>query len=166
MPRDLLVMLPPAMATAQELLERGFAAALPIEVEVVDARADDYLDKEIGARLESQIMEKPHARLWLMGISLGGWGCLSVARRRPAEIEGLILIAPFLGSRNPPPLEGGLPPIYLGFGDADRYRKPSEMLARQLPAGRVVTLPGGHDWETWMRLWRALLAKGLFTVHA
>ena len=43
---------------------------------------------------------------------------------------------------------------------------PSEMLARQLPAERVVTLPGGHDWETWLRLWRTLLAKGLFTVHA
>jgi len=165
-PRDLLVMLPPAMARAQDLLDRGFAAALPIEVEVVDARADDYLDGNIGARLESEIMAKPHARLWLMGISLGGWGCLSVARRRPAEIEGVILIAPFLGSRNPPPLESGLPPIYLAFGEADRYRTPSEMLARQLPAERVVTLPGGHDWETWLRLWRTLLAKGLFTVHA
>ena len=166
MPRDLLVMLPPAMATAQDLLDRGFAAAVALEVEVIDARADDYLDNDIGARLESEIMGKQHARLWLMGISLGGWGCLSVARRRPAGIEGVILIAPFLGSRNPPPLESGLPPIYLGFGDADRYRKPSEVLARQLPAERVVTLPGGHDWETWMRLWRALLAKSLFTVHA
>ena len=163
---DLLVMLPPAMARAQDLLDHGFAAQLPLEVEVVDARADDYLDKEIGARLEAEIMGKQYARLWLMGISLGGWGCLSVARRRPAEIEGVILIAPFLGSRNPPPLESGLPPIYLGFGEADRYRKPSEMLARQLPAERVVTLPGGHDWETWMRLWRALLARSLFTVHA
>ena len=41
MPRDLLVMLPPAMATAQDLLERGFAAAVPMEVEAIDARADD-----------------------------------------------------------------------------------------------------------------------------
>ena len=41
MPRDLLVMLPPAMATAQDLLDRGFAAAVPMEVEVIDARAFD-----------------------------------------------------------------------------------------------------------------------------
>ena len=79
MPRDLLVMLPPAMATAQDLLERGFAAACPLDVEVIDARADDYLDSDIGARLESEIMGTRHARLWLMGISLGGWGVREAA---------------------------------------------------------------------------------------
>ena len=166
MPRDLLVMLPPAKATAQDLLDHGFAAAVPIEVEAIDARADDYLDNDIGARLESEIMRKRHARLWLMGISLGGWGCLSVARRRPAAIEGVILIAPFLGSRDPEPLEAGLPPVYLGFGDADRYAAPSRMLARGLPPERVVVLPGGHDWPTWLQLWRVLLAKLPFAVTA
>ena len=156
---DLLVMLPPAKSTARDLVDRGFAASLPIDVEVVDARADDYLDSEIGAHLEAEIMPRRRARLWLMGISLGGWGCLMLARRRPAEIDGLFLLAPFLGSRDPQPLEAGLPPIWLGFGDADRYRQPSEALARQLPAERVVVVPGGHDWETWIRLWPALLAK-------
>ena len=166
MPRDLLVMLPPAKATAQDLLDHGFAAAVPIEVEAIDAHADDYLDSEIGARLESEIMGKRHARLWLMGISLGGWGCLSVARRRPAAIEGVILIAPFLGSRDPEPLEPGLPPVYLGFGDADRYAGPSRRLAQRLPEDRVVVLPGAHDWPTWLRLWRALLARLPFAVPA
>lgn len=166
MPRDLLVMLPPAKATAQDLLDHGFAAAVPIEVEAIDAHADDYLDSEIGARLEAEIMGKRHARLWLMGISLGGWGCLSVARRRPAAIEGVILIAPFLGSRDPEPLEPGLPPVYLGFGDADRYAGPSRRLAQRLPEDRVVVLPGAHDWPTWLRLWRALLARLPFAVPA
>jgi len=166
MPRDLLVMLPPAKATARDLLDHGFAASVPIEVEAIDARADDYLDEDIGARLESQIMSKRPARLWLMGISLGGWGCLSVARRRRAAIEGVILIAPFLGSRDPGPLEAGLPPVYLGFGDADRYAGPSRILARALPPERVVVLPGEHDWPTWIRLWRALLTRLPFAVTA
>lgn len=166
MPRDLLVMLPPAKATAQDLLDRGFAASVPIAVEAIDARADDYLDNDIGARLEPEIMRKRAARLWLMGISLGGWGCLSVARRRPAAIEGVILIAPFLGSRDPEPLEPGLPPVYLGFGETDRYAGPSRALAQRLPEERVVILPGAHDWPTWLRLWRALLAKLPFAVPA
>jgi pimeloyl-ACP methyl ester carboxylesterase len=167
----LLAMLPPAKARAQDLLDQGFAAAvrahdLGVDISAIDALADDYLDADIGARLEAEIFGKGHARVWLMGISLGGWGCLSVARRRAAGIEGVILLAPFLGSREPKPLEAGLPPIYLGFGEADRYAEPSRMLARSLSANRVVTLPGGHDWATWMRLWRALLPKTLLAVEA
>ena len=164
--RALLAMLPPAKARAQDLLDNGFAAAvrehgLPVDVRAIDALADDYLDTDIGARLEAEIFGKGYARVWLMGISLGGWGCLSVARRRAGGIAGVILLAPFLGSRDPEPLEPGLPPIYLGFGEADRYAEPSRKLAHSLPPERVATLPGGHDWPTWMRLWRALLPKTL-----
>jgi pimeloyl-ACP methyl ester carboxylesterase len=159
-----LAMLPPAKARAQDLLDHGFAAAVrehgrSVDISAIDALADDYLDADLGARLEAEIFGKGHSRVWLMGISLGGWGCLSVARRRAAGVEGVILLAPFLGSREPKPLEAGLPPIYLGFGEADRYAEPSRMLARSLSANRVVTLPGGHDWATWMQLWRALLPK-------
>ncbi len=164
--RALLAMLPPAKARAQDLLDNGFAAAvrehdLPVDISAIDALADDYLDADIGARLEAEIFGRGYARVWLMGISLGGWGCLSVARRRAAGIAGVILLAPFLGSRDPAPLEPGLPPIYLGFGEADRYAEPSRRLAHSLPPERVATLPGGHDWGTWMRLWRALLPKTL-----
>jgi pimeloyl-ACP methyl ester carboxylesterase len=164
--RALLAMLPPAKARAQDLLDNGFAAAvrehdLPVDISAIDALADDYLDADIGTRLEAEIFGKGYARVWLMGISLGGWGCLSVARRRAAGIAGVILLAPFLGSRDPAPLEPGLPPIYLGFGEADRYAEPSRRLAHSLPPERVATLPGGHDWGTWMRLWRALLPKTL-----
>jgi pimeloyl-ACP methyl ester carboxylesterase len=166
-----LAMLPPAKACAQDLLDHGFAAAvrehgMSVDISAIDALADDYLDADIGARLEAEIFGKGRARVWLMGISLGGWGCLSVARRRAAGVEGVILLAPFLGSREPKPLEAGLPPIYLGFGEADRYAGPSRTLAHSLPADRVVTLPGGHDWATWMRLWRALLPKTLLAVQA
>jgi alpha-beta hydrolase superfamily lysophospholipase len=171
-------MLPPAGARAQDLIDRGFEAAvrderLAVDTAVIDARADQYLEPDIGERLASYVRStrgQHHARLWLMGISLGGFGCMALARQRVPGLEGIILIAPFFGSRDPQPAEleeqARLSPIYLGFGEADRYAGPSRGLARHLPPERVVQLPGAHDWATWMRLWRALLARVPFAVKA
>ena len=177
--RSLLVMLPPAKACAQDLVDHGFVAAvrghgLPLDVSVVDADSDYYLEGSVGERLAVDVIApmraKGYARLWLMGISLGGYGCIALARRRAAEFEGLILLAPFLGSRGPEALEPAdeawFPAAYLGFGASDRYAEASEALARRLPAGRVLRLPGKHDWQTWTRLWRELLAKPLFSTPA
>ena len=49
------------------------------------------------------------------------------------------------------------PPIYLGYGENDRYAASYRLLAGLLPADRVVTVDGGHDWETWRVLWDRLL---------
>jgi pimeloyl-ACP methyl ester carboxylesterase len=177
--RTLLVMLPPAKACARDLVEHGFVAAvrehrLPLDVAVMDAHADYYLEGSVGERLAADVITpmraKGYARLWLMGISLGGYGCIALARQRAAQYEGVILLAPFLGSRGPEALEPGdeawFPATYLGFGASDRYAAASEALARRLPAGRVLKLPGEHDWQTWMHLWRALLARPTFSPQA
>jgi alpha-beta hydrolase superfamily lysophospholipase len=176
---NLLVMLPPAKACAQDLVDRGFVAAirergLPLDIAVMDADADYYLEGRVGERLAADVIApmraRGYARIWLMGISLGGFGCISLARRRAAELEGVILLAPFLGSRGPEALEPAdaawFPAAYLGFGASDRYAAASETLARRLPEERVVRIPGEHDWQTWMRLWRTLLAKPLFPGQA
>jgi len=176
---NLLVMLPPAKACAQDLVDQGFVAAirehrLPLDVAVVDADADYYLEGSVGERLAAEVIApmraRGYARLWLMGISLGGYGCIALARRRAEALEGVILLAPFLGSRGPEALEPAdeqwFPAAYLGFGTNDRYAAASEALARRLPAERVLRVPGEHDWQTWMRLWRELLAKPLFAVQA
>ena len=182
-PGNLLVMLPPAKACAQDLVERGFVAALrergsPLDVAVMDADADYYLEDKVGGSLGERLAAdviapmraKGYARIWLMGISLGGYGCISLARRRAAELEAMILLAPFLGSRGPEALEPAdaewFPAAYLGFGTGDRYAAASEMLARQLPAERVIRMPGAHDWPTWIQLWRAVLEKPLFPMPA
>ena len=177
--RTLLVMLPPAKACAQDLVDQGFVAAirelaLPVDVALVDADADYYLEGNIGERLAADVLRPMradgHPGIWLMGISLGGYGCVELARRHAAELEGVMLLAPFLGSRNPEALEPTdgtwLPTAYLGFGADDRYAAASELLARQLPAERVVKMAGGHDWQTWMRVWRVLLTKRLFPAPA
>ena len=54
------------------------------------------------------------------------------------------------------------PEIYLGYGRDDRFVTSYRLLADILPAERVVTAAGGHDWETWKVLWDQLLCETLF----
>ena len=48
-------------------------------------------------------------------------------------------------------------PLYLGYGLADRFLADDELLAAALPAGRVLTAAGGHDWPVWLTLWQRML---------
>jgi pimeloyl-ACP methyl ester carboxylesterase len=49
-------------------------------------------------------------------------------------------------------------PIYLGFGEQDSFAAANQLLAAVLPGDHVVTVHGGHNWITWKKLWRKLLA--------
>ena len=52
----------------------------------------------------------------------------------------------------------GVPvPLYLGYGLADRFLADDELLAAALPAERVFTAEGGHDWPVWLTLWQRML---------
>lgn len=51
------------------------------------------------------------------------------------------------------------PPVYLGFGSEDRYISSDELLAKILPADRVIVLQGGHDWKIWKKLWEIFLDR-------
>jgi len=213
--RIMLVMLPSAKARTQDLVQWGFVRALrerslPIDVVAVEAHLGYYLERSLSSLLTHDIIAPARARnyrrIWLMGISLGGMGSLIYAQEHPADIEGVILLAPFLGTRGtiaevvragglahwqpgaikpddderrllawikayPPtaavsqkvPSPGSFPKIYLGYGTDDRYAAASNMLAERLPAAQVVTIPGGHDWATWICLWQHLLDQELFS---
>ncbi len=52
---------------------------------------------------------------------------------------------------------GARPPLYLGYGVDDRFAFSHQLLAAALPADRVFTTEGGHDWPEWRRLWRRML---------
>jgi len=99
-------MLPGARDRAQDLVDQGFVRALrtrklAVDAIVVDARVDDYVERTVMSRLEREIIvpAQPHAAIWLMGISLGGMGALAYGREHTAAIAGVILLAPFLGTR-------------------------------------------------------------------
>lgn len=47
--------------------------------------------------------------------------------------------------------------LYVGYGLDDRFRYSDDLLAAALPADRVFTAEGGHDWATWRTLWTRML---------
>jgi len=51
----------------------------------------------------------------------------------------------------------GAPPLHLGYGRDDRFAQAHGLMARSLPVDAVDVAAGGHDWETWTRLWENFL---------
>ncbi|MFH0977069.1 MAG: alpha/beta hydrolase-fold protein [Spirochaetota bacterium] len=53
-----------------------------------------------------------------------------------------------------------LPKLILGYGMEDEFAYGDDLLAQMLPNDRLFTLSGGHDWDTWTRLFDAILNLG------
>jgi pimeloyl-ACP methyl ester carboxylesterase len=130
---------------------------------------------------------KSGVSVWLAGISLGGLGALDYASSYPDEFDGLCLLAPYLGNRmllNEIAAASGLAgwepgelaqadaerriwrylklrvdsrPLYLGYGQDDRFSAAHGLLAKRLPADAVDVIGGGHEWRTWIKLWENFL---------
>jgi pimeloyl-ACP methyl ester carboxylesterase len=104
--RILLIMLPGVNMAPQDFVAHGFIRALregawPVDVVTADAGTDFYLDGVITERLQADVvapaLSRGYRRLWFLGISLGGLGALLYARAHPGAVEGIVLLAPFLG---------------------------------------------------------------------
>ena len=50
-------------------------------------------------------------------------------------------------------------PLYLGWGRTDSLARSNAMLAELLPPERTFLDPGGHDLQTWNRLWEQFLDR-------
>ncbi len=55
----------------------------------------------------------------------------------------------FLGAKS-----ASLPPTWLLYGKGDSLAPGHHLLANMLPAARVKSIDGAHDWPTWRALWR------------
>ena len=106
--RVLLVMLPGAGMAAADFAAHGLVAAVQALAPRVDVAAVQpdlalYLDDGVTAALHDTVIAPAQARgyrrVWLLGISLGGMGALLYASAHPGTVEGLVLLAPFLGTR-------------------------------------------------------------------
>ncbi len=104
----LLVMLPGAGIDATEFLDRGMIAAVQehgLAVDIVAAHPDPdlYFNGDVAAALHRDVVEpalaKGYARIWIVGISLGGMGAILYSSVYAVHVEGLVLLAPFLGTR-------------------------------------------------------------------
>lgn len=107
----LIVLLPGAYDAPKDFVEQGFVTALrekslPADLLLVDAHTGYYTAQQIVERLRSEVIAparaQGYARIWLAGISLGGYGSLLFAREHAKMIDGLFVMAPFLGRRDLP----------------------------------------------------------------
>ena len=53
--------------------------------------------------------------------------------------------------------------IFLGYGEQDQFISGSEFLAGFLEEENIITVEGGHDWETGRRIWKSQLASRMKT---
>jgi pimeloyl-ACP methyl ester carboxylesterase len=54
------------------------------------------------------------------------------------------------------------PPLWLAYGESDRYAYGHRLLGSALPRDRVLVAAGKHDWTAWNRLWAEFLTRGAF----
>lgn len=101
-----LVMLPGRGAGPEDYQESGFVrmigeSGLSLDAIAVDAHFGYYYSRTLIDRLRQDVIlptrEKGHRRVWLLGISMGGLGALLFAQAHPDLIEGVVVLAPFLG---------------------------------------------------------------------
>jgi pimeloyl-ACP methyl ester carboxylesterase len=105
--RLLLIMLPGVGIQAGDFAAKGFVKPVlddpdPIDVIAAGPALDLYLDGTIAEAIQRVIIGPAkmdaHTRIWMLGLSLGGMGALLHARHFAQEVEGIILLAPFLGT--------------------------------------------------------------------
>lgn len=104
----LAILLPGAYDTPDDFLREGFVIAvrerqLPVDLQLVDAHLGYYGDRSVIDRLRQDVVlparQAGYRRIWLVGISLGGFGALAYAMDHSSEVDGLFLLAPYLGTR-------------------------------------------------------------------
>jgi pimeloyl-ACP methyl ester carboxylesterase len=190
-----MIWLPGAYHSAQDFVDEGFAHAaaqrrVALDLLFVDLGMQHLDDRDVCARLRSEIIlpaQDSGAAVWLAGISLGGLVGLDYASSHAGELDGLCLLAPYLGNRmliNEIAATSGLAgwqpgeraesdaerriwhyiktradsaKLFLGYGRDDRFSAAHDMLAAALPADCVEVVAGGHDWGTWLKLWEKFL---------
>ena len=129
----LVVMLPGIYSHPDEFAREGFLQAvndarLAVDVVRVDAHLNYYERNTFVERLRQDVIAPAQARgyrvIWIAGISLGGFGGLIYAKEHPADVAGVVALAPYLGEAAVPTAvstAGGLarwpaPPADPAFG--------------------------------------------------
>ena len=105
----LVVVLPGAYSLPKEFVDEGMLRALrtrgiAADAWIVDAHIGYYEERTIIDRLQADVIEPARAhgyrRIWLVGISVGGFGAMIHARAHPGAVDGIVVLAPYLGQRS------------------------------------------------------------------
>lgn len=103
--RTLVVLLPGRYDSPEDFGRYGFPeiaarAGVRADMVAVDAHLGYYYKRTIVDRLREDVIapaRKRYDKIWLAGISLGGTGSLLYAAEHPEDVDGIVLLAPFLG---------------------------------------------------------------------
>jgi len=105
----LVVLLPGAYDTPDDFVRQGFVEAMrakqiAADVVMADTHVGYYTSALVVERLHQDIVmparAKGYRNIWFAGISLGGYGSLLYAKQYGDTIDGMFLMAPFLGNRS------------------------------------------------------------------
>lgn len=104
----LVIMLPGAYSRPHEFVDEGFVDELrrrqvAADVAIADAHVGYFQDRSALRRLRADVVlparAQGYGQVWLVGISLGGFGALAYGARHGAEVDGILALAPYLGRR-------------------------------------------------------------------
>ncbi|WP_194721459.1 alpha/beta fold hydrolase [Noviherbaspirillum malthae] len=104
--RDVIVFFPGIGDIAEDFDRRGFIREMERQGITADAMAVDahygyYAARTIHHRITDDVIASArrtgYRRIWLAGISLGGFGVASYAALHSSRLAGIILLAPYLG---------------------------------------------------------------------
>ena len=103
---SLLLLLPGRHDSADDFGRYGFpdqarAAGLKAEVLAADAHLGYFARRVVHTRLHEDVIAPARRRgrraVWIAGISLGALGAVVASCELPGQVDGLILMAPYLG---------------------------------------------------------------------
>lgn len=117
--------------------------ALDWTVVAPDADLGYYRARTLVPRLAEDVVQPVrrdgHERVWLVGLSMGGMGGLYYLDQRPAEVAGVVLVSPYLGS----------PEV------VEAIRAAGGIRVWQAPE---ITGPEDWEWDLWRTIQRLLAA--------
>lgn len=105
--RCLVVLLPGAGDRMGAFADNGFVAAIQasgasVDILSADATMGYYFRGVVGDRLEQDLLASAragHEHVWIVGVSMGGFGSLHYTQQHPEHVDGVIALAPYLGDR-------------------------------------------------------------------
>jgi Serine aminopeptidase, S33 len=104
----LIILLPGANHLPEDFVTQGFVSAvrqrqLDIDIVMPELAFDQIADRTVLQKIHDSAI-RPYAALgypniWIAGISIGGYVAIAYAHRYPKQVNGLMLLAPYLGNR-------------------------------------------------------------------
>jgi pimeloyl-ACP methyl ester carboxylesterase len=95
-------------STPEDFVREGFVASVAergyaVRIVMAEMRAAYFSDGSVVRRIREQVVEPARAegaeRIWLAGISLGGLACLGYAAHHGRDLERIVLMSPYPGTR-------------------------------------------------------------------